>query len=51
MLFASIVIQRLKQVLGCPRPSALDPTIQPMIENPPFSALPAAVEVRLSKLV
>jgi hypothetical protein len=53
MLFASVVIQRVKQVLVCPRPSALDPTIQPIVDNPPFSALPSghATEAFMSALL
>ncbi len=41
MTFASFVIQRVKQILACPRPVKYSRTLQPMILTPGFSALPS----------
>lgn len=41
MVFASFVVQKVKQMMGCPRPSTFKKTVQPMIPNPGHSTFPS----------
>jgi hypothetical protein len=39
--FAMLVLMRFKHAFACPRPSEYSPLVQPLIDTPPFSALPS----------
>jgi membrane-associated phospholipid phosphatase len=38
--FAMIATQRIKHMLACPRPADYDPTLQPILQTPPYAAFP-----------
>ena len=39
--FAMLVLMRFKHALACPRPFEYSPLVQPLLDTPPFSALPS----------
>lgn len=39
--FAMLVLMRFKHAFACPRPFEYSPLVQPLLDTPPFSALPS----------